>query len=529
MLLAFAGFAIDVGNWWWSATRIQKAADAAALGGVVYMPGNPSSAATLARSVATANGYTNGTGGTTVAVNGTARPNQLQVTITGRVTNFFAGLLGFATTNITRSALAEFDDELPMGSPTNKLANDPDNPQTPYPEHWLNTAAPNATKVSGDRFAARQCASGWQCSGGVNNEWDTNNYFFAVDVGPTAVASGQPLRIEVFDPAYVYVGDLCTVNLPNATQLATLVAQGYTDAATRYASGSTSAYCTGDMNVGGSNEVTSYLVRSPDSTPWDPANNPVISSCSRQYQPTSAAVYPLLNGQVAQVNNPAAFPGYFRRWATICTINNPVEGQYFLQVRSTAATGSPETFSASMNSTGGHNRYSVRAGMGATGEPAASDVKVFAKGRLPIYTNVAATGSVTRSSTFYLVRVTPAPSTGRILNLQFWDIGDTSSGDVDLFIQAPSESAAFTGCQYTVDGGSLTNAPNCAILDRNSGNSNGRLYQMSIPISTSYTCNEGDVTNGCWVKVRMDFTNAQPNDTTTWGANITGDPVRLVG
>ena len=31
-----------------------------------------------------------------------------------------------------------------------------------------------------------------------------------------------------------------------------------------------------------------------------------------------------------------------------------------------------------------------------------------------------------------------------------------------------------------------------------------------------------------WIKVGMTYSGAQPNDTTTWSATLTGDPVRLV-
>ena len=41
LLLAFAGFAVDFWHWDNEGARMQKAADAAALGGAVFMPENP--------------------------------------------------------------------------------------------------------------------------------------------------------------------------------------------------------------------------------------------------------------------------------------------------------------------------------------------------------------------------------------------------------------------------------------------------------------------------------------------------------
>ena len=61
-----------------------------------------------------------------------------------------------------------------------------------------------------------------------------------------------------------------------------------------------------------------------------------------------------------------------------------------------------------------------------------------------------------------------------------------------------------------------------------SGVYNGRLVTMTIPIPSNYTCTFASNT-GCWIKVGMTYNSgAQPNDTTTWSATLTGDPVRLV-
>ena len=68
-MLAFMGLmaiVIDV-SWYWANTlRVQRAADAAALAGVVWLPNLYSSADVTARSEATKNGYTDGVGGTSI-------------------------------------------------------------------------------------------------------------------------------------------------------------------------------------------------------------------------------------------------------------------------------------------------------------------------------------------------------------------------------------------------------------------------------------------------------------------------------
>jgi Flp pilus assembly protein TadG len=49
-----------------------------------------------------------------------------------------------------------------------------------------------------------------------------------------------------------------------------------------------------------------------------------------------------------------------------------------------------------------------------------------------------------------------------------------------------------------------------------------------VPIPANYTCNYKDPT-GCWTRVNFNFPNlTSVQDTTTWTAQIQGDPVRLI-
>ena len=57
MLIGFAGFAVDVSNWWLQAERLQRAADAGAHAGVVFLPADLPTARTTARSEIAKNGY----------------------------------------------------------------------------------------------------------------------------------------------------------------------------------------------------------------------------------------------------------------------------------------------------------------------------------------------------------------------------------------------------------------------------------------------------------------------------------------
>src|SRR5438067_2414548 len=65
--LGICGFAVDIGNWFYQAERLQKAADTAALAGVVSLPGDPNTATATVRATTAQNGLTNGVGGVAVS------------------------------------------------------------------------------------------------------------------------------------------------------------------------------------------------------------------------------------------------------------------------------------------------------------------------------------------------------------------------------------------------------------------------------------------------------------------------------
>ena len=111
---------IDV-SWYWANTlRMQRAADAAALAGVVYLPGNPTLAYSTARAEAVKNGYTDGVGGVAVTpVQDPQDSRRLRVSVSGPVNTYFARVLGLTSLNARRDSKADFVLPVPMGSPQN--------------------------------------------------------------------------------------------------------------------------------------------------------------------------------------------------------------------------------------------------------------------------------------------------------------------------------------------------------------------------------------------------------------------------
>ncbi len=179
--------------------------------------------ARAALQVSSQNGYTNGVNATVVA-NQEPQPSRIRVTVTSTTTNFFAGLVGYNNETISRDAVADFQGPVPMGSPTSELGQDPDEcvPSTPgsCANFWLNTSGPAGTKHEGDRFATGVCNSGTVagCNGSLTNpEYKTDGYTFRVRV--SSVQAGQPLVIQVYDPAWMYTEDFCNnANMPTDLQ-----------------------------------------------------------------------------------------------------------------------------------------------------------------------------------------------------------------------------------------------------------------------------------------------------------------------
>ncbi len=565
VLLLFAGFAVDLTNWYLNAERVQRAADAGAHAGVVFLPGDMTAATSTARAEVTKNGYsTGGTGaaGSTITVTQDPNPNRLRVKVSTDVPNFFLGLIGLGSTRVSQEAVAEYVAPVPMGSPQNKLGNDPEGTD-PGTQLWVNATGPSTGKQQGERYGSKVCNASpreFGCSGSASTEYATDGYLYAVDVSSTV--AGQPLTFQVFDGIYVNTGSTCdrtfrnssgsTVSImPTSTSLTaaqwTALSAKYPDAATRFgapsATPAAAPFCPGDAAYAGSSPVgnmtTTFIVRAPDTTEWSDTDNPVVSTatCAPVTMGTlnpssSTAIYDQLMGATSGLIDPndgvLSFAETFHRFATVCTIpsGSVQTGRYILQVRTNATAANPTVYSPSV-ATEGANHFSVRVGFGASGLAAVdgSSVTVSARGRLPIFAN--ANGANTQ---FYVARVLPYDA-GRTLRINLFDMGESSQAGT-LRVLGPTEyTGTISGCTITRDdNAALSTTPSLCQLNNvlSSGGYNGRLLTMDVPIPTNYTCNTASPT-GCWMRIQASYpSGAKVNDATTWSASILGNPVRLV-
>lgn len=558
VMLPCCAIAIDVARMYLEIQRVQNAADAAALAAVTYLPDDFTKAATTARAVSGKNGYPD-TDPVDVAVSLGAKPTQLKVTVTSTIRNSFASAFGMDLATVKRSAMADYNGPAPMGSPCNSFGNEPPPGQAEVsapgqqtvaappggatcstkPDFWAAIAGPGTPKANGDAVMTRSCASGTSgCNGTVNAEFDPTGYFYVVRVEQAAV--GQPVRLQVFDPAHVAVGDNCE-SAPKEVEAATTrladVMNPYThDGLTRYAGGAAGNYCTGDV---GSGVITSFAVRGPTDT-YQPVNGPAMTDCVRQFKSygagtaTSKTLREKRNDGSANASYNHEVARVFRQWVDLCTFTPTKAGDHYVQVRTNVSLtgaaltdsiggiygGNQRVFTQMGDDTAvggsGNNRFAFR----AVG-PAKASVSISGWEEMGVYANYPQANTI-----FNLVRVIPAAAS-KTLIVTFFDVGDASGAGTikvlkPLDSNLPDDLAGCTGSGVRT--GALTN---CQLTNVSSSSGfNGKTQTVRVPIPATYTC-ESTKRGGCWFRLTVSFPSGV-TDTTTWSARVEGDPVRLI-
>ncbi|MCB1015309.1 MAG: hypothetical protein KDB10_09375 [Acidimicrobiales bacterium] len=483
-LLAFTGFATDVGAWYARANRIQRAADAAALAGVVWMP-DLAQARTVALATAQRNGFVNGQDDITITVSADpSSPRKLRVIIEDAEADQFFSELFIDHVAITRAATAEYVLPVPLGSPLNRFGNDP--VAGVNPNFWGSISGPYTDYRNGDPFSTK-CgpgSSGTGCSQS-NAEYRDTGYTYAIEVPPSMV--GQPLTVELYDAGHYHRNNYPTVETADNTQ----------------ACGSSG--CTSSQAATGVR--TQYEMFAADDTPLDNEDNPSLAG---QCNGSGA------NGLLTL--DPEASAGtYKNQWSLLCRVTVTTPGVYPMRVRSSGIAGATD-------SGNGWNQYAVRACAGSTSCTSTSTTgqpRVYALSDMSIFNKTA-----NSTADFYLAEVDQIHA-GKTFEISLFDPGDGQSGNAYLTIKRPNGSVP--PCTYrNRSTGSSTTLTTCTIQTSNNGTPlfNGQWLDISIGLPTNYACTVGTLP-GCWWTINYQF-GGQPNDRTTWSAQIIGDPVHLV-
>ena len=469
LLIGVAGFAVDLGWMYLNASKVQRAADSAAMAGVVHLPGFLVQANADAQAAAEANGYDFGTPlnpGPDEIASVALSDNELHVELRTQIPSFFVKVLGFDHFTITRDATAQYIKPVPLGSPNRCFGQDPTGTYCPADptDFWAAVSAPYTLKRDGDPYSTHCVNNSNQSNCSSNNvmyarEGSYGGYYFGVEV-PSGVSN---VAVRVYDAAFM--------ERPNYPNVET--------ADERYSPGSPNNGVT-----------TSFQLHMVDSTPSDPTDNPPIAGCSWSLNPDSS-------------DGPGDF---INEWRTLCTLAGAVTpGVYVLHVESTGI-GS------------GTNNYSLAATSGSGPQP-----RVFGINDMSIFSNKLVAGN---PSQLYLVEVEPDHA-GSKLELQFFDAGDASGAS---FMRVRDPHGNIPNCSWEVSPhhlNSMTSSGSgpCAWQTTTAGGS--QLFQNQwitavIDIPDAYTCNGPD----CFWYMELEL--SQPNERTTWRARIIGNPVRLI-
>lgn len=475
-LLLIAGLAVDVGGWYSRTSDLQKATDAAALAGVVWLP-NVGLARTYAQEAAKRNGYEDGVNGVTILVEAVG-DRRIRVTITDpKVGSVFYQKLGGHTISLTRKASAEYILPVPLGSPDNRFGNDPTDTTITQPNLWGNIHGAKTDNFSGDAFAAG-CRGAQNCGSttDLNPNYRSGGYLYTIDVPAGGVTT---MNVQVYDAGL-------------------------------YDRGSNESVETGDRVYTGTGTTTTvWTFYDMDTTPLDISDNVVASTTQCPTGPRQLSL--------PQESRPDV---YKNKWATICLRTGTWNaGRYLLRVQTTG-NGSAA------------NRYAIRVKASGTAQP-----RVAGYGDMSMFNNLnPGTSSADINANFYLAEVDPIHK-GKTFKVSMYDPGEvtktsntTGTGTVKILNPAGSVAPSCIG---------LTDSPNttftsgatlspCQFDSASDGIAkyNGYWVSLLVPIPTTYSCTLNTIP-GCWWKIRYTI-NGQANDTTTWSAQVIGDPVHLI-
>lgn len=467
VLLTVSAFAVDLGWLYLNNSRLQAAADSAALAGVINLPAAPSQATLDATDAAGANGFP--ITGSTTLTDAVLADNEYQVFLAADVDTFFLKVIGMDTFRIAQDATAQYIKPVRLGSPDNAFGG-------PSVNFWAAINGRYTEIKQGDPYAS-QCInhanSSPGCSGATNLKYRPGGYYYAVEVGP----SSSDLTVQFYDGGHYMNscgGDTCGGSSDPSD----------TSWRWNWPSGQRGVYL-------------EYILFEPDNTPNDPTDN------------TDVACADTFDDGVISDNSPSSPSsqinrGHLNQWSGNhnCFVSGALEeGIWVLQLPSPLYEGS--------------SKFGIRANVGGGDDP-----KVY--GLLDMSIHVNFTGG---SAEPYLAEVRPEHA-GKTLEVDIWDLGDTNGPARLRFLDATGSLADLPGCSWTSTNGESSGFINDCDIDISDQRFNAEWLYVKIPIPDTYTCNIMSSTD-CWWKVRINSTN-QPSDRTTWTARITGDPVRLV-
>ena len=574
VILGMAAFVIDLGYWYFQASRVQRAADAAALAGVTYMPGDVPDATTVAKNVAQANGFSAPDDDVQVSTVA-GQPDQLSVSIRDPdVPAFFARVFGLDFVSETRTATAQYDPPIPLGSPENSLGTGDLSCTGPgatcenEANFWLAISGYCTAREDGDEYMTaydgNHAPSGTICpvdaqaptTTFANVDYDPTGYVYDIDDPPEpgTTTTADDVTVEIYDPAY---------NPPP---------DGSCDGAPGSDAGDASlAPCGQTTSI-----TTNWLLYAPSSGPFDPSTDAVLAPIpgeSRSDPGVFASGDPTCENQWCSLYIiPAGSPAGNYRLNLWTSADEPYStGTNQFSLRALVGDGPPPCgqtcTSTSVDDSGDFVPCSTISENGRPADPLCPEIEGDTS--MSIYVNAPGTAQCTTAAprleqasvggpitsvtspepcaTFYLAHVNPDYA-GKTMTVTLFDPGEGATaieivqpdGQLAQFtyqtVDTPAEDGPDSGAAYVSDDGNdpPTGLVNCIC---NTGLKPGPLAGRSSPsqyndryleIQTTLPSPSVLAQNGGWYRVVYVFNGASVSDRTTWDVSIGGNPIHLV-
>jgi hypothetical protein len=505
IMLGMGGVAVDLSWYAYNMVRMQRTADAAALAGVVYLPGNRPGAYSAALAEATKNGYTNGVNGVTVVPSvDPFNDRQLAVSIQAPIRTYFARVMGVAQFPGRRNARAEFILPVPMGSPQDyfgvaTLCRNADAP-TSCPAvqsasgsgplapqgFWGVVLTKGANRGNGDAYSTY-----YNPSPTLNAGYDTNGYSYIVEL-PAGTMGGA---VWIFDPLFCATGKRTTAPYNRLG----VGDAWYSVALSRTV---TTEFKLWDMNGTPYTTADDTLIASDGGlfTNMDYADKGADYSGNRDYG----------NGYNASAAADCATNPYHNTWWRLTSGLNP--GKYRLQV---------------VTSIGGTTQNALNNFAIQVTTTAGTGARIYGQSRMCADINISSTASI-----FYLAQV-DAVYAGKTLEIRLFDPGDITN--TTLRIKRPTAAGyvdatfRFTATGST-GGGPTSGGPQTSLQTSNGIYNfyNNQWVTISVQLPPDYDAAipPGETQPGWW---KIEYTvGTTGQDVTTWEVNIRGNPVHLV-
>ncbi len=486
MILLIAGFGVDLGAWYREGADLQRAVDAAALAGVIYMPGDPGKAQATVNATLEKNGVVDGVGGIHVDFNPSIfNPHRLEVCVTDdQVETYFTSIINLHP-SIKKCGKAEYELPIPMGSPLNVM---------------------DANSLGGIDLAINGYCSASEDGDQINSYW---SQMFTIPNRQTGYTGcdGTPPSTKNLD--YDAKGYTYAVELP----------AGHPDTDVEVYDG---AYETGSP-IDGVQAV--------------PSNPQVMTTKYTITDETGGYDQPFVYGNDT-VLAPSNDPAFANTWVHLFTIpQSAPPGRYRIHVQNTDASGAPcdTTSCADAHDLNGFDLRAHQSGVpfaqctttGPSADPTCP--QVFAEQHLGVFAHAATT-----HASFYLCSIDPFYA-GHTLIIDLFDPGEGGQtiqvedpgGRFPSFTWDTPDSAKDPSLRYYSGSGTsldVSGIPGALPNRINPGIFNDRLVELRIPLPSDFSSYNGNT----WWKLVYDYGANRVGYRTTWSVRVDGDPVRLV-